>query len=360
MKNLILAINPGSTSTKLSLFDIENDQELVTDTIRHTVEEIGQYERIIDQKDFRTKLILDFMKDHNINLDSLLAIVGRGGLLKPIPGGTYAVTDAMLEDLKAEKYSSHASNLGAVIANEIANEIGINAYIVDPVVVDEMEDIARISGLKGIERRSVIHALNQKAVSRELLKEHNLSYEDSNVIVAHLGGGVSIAAHQKGQMIDTINGLDGEGPYTPERTGELPAYDVAKFMLDNALDLEEMKKYLAGNGGMKSYTGETDMRVILQAIADGDKSNQIYIDGMCYQIAKAIGEMAVVLKGNVDMIILTGGIAYNEYITNKVDEYVSWIKPITVYPGEMEMTALYQGVKRVVDGEETAKVYERV
>lgn len=360
MRHLILAINPGSTSTKLSVFDINNDQETVTDTIRHTAEEIGQFASIIEQKAFRTKLILEFMNENKINQDSLVAIVGRGGLLKPIPGGTYSVTETMLADLESERFNSHASNLGAVIANEIAKEIGINAYIVDPVVVDEMEDIARISGLKGIERRSVIHALNQKAVSRELLKEHNRRYEDSNVIVAHLGGGVSIAAHQNGQMIDTINGLDGEGPYTPERTGELPAYDVAKFILDNNINLDEMKKYLAGNGGMKSYTGETDMRVILHTIEEGDTTNKIYVDGMCYQIAKSIGEMAVVLKGNVDMIILTGGLAYNDYITSKVDEYVSWIKPITVYPGEMEMTALYQGVKRVIDGEETAKVYERV
>ncbi|MCD8506016.1 MAG: butyrate kinase [Alkalibacterium thalassium] len=240
MKEYILAINPGSTSTKVSLFN--EKEEVATRTIRHSTEEIGQFDGVMKQKAFRMDLILSFLLEEGFTVETLRAVVGRGGLLKPIPGGTYLVEKDMLKDLEEEKYNTHASNLGAVLAYEIAELAGVEAYIVDPVVVDELNDVARISGLKGIDRRSVVHALNQKAVARKVLREKGKTYEASRVIVAHMGGGSSIAAHDQGQMIDVVNGLDGEGPFTPERTGGLPLYDFAKMILEENLNLDDVKK----------------------------------------------------------------------------------------------------------------------
>lgn len=355
MKKSILAINPGSTSTKLSLY--ENKQEVATQTIRHTAEELAQFEGIIDQKDFRKQVIIDFMKKEGYKAEQLEAVVGRGGLLKPIPGGTYLVEKDMLKDLTEEKYNTHASNLGAILAHEIAALAGVEAYIVDPVVVDEMIELARVSGLKGIERRSVVHALNQKAVARKVLAEKGKEYEQSNVIVAHLGGGSSIAAHEKGKMIDVVNGLDGEGPFTPERTGGLPLYDFARMILDEKLDLDDIKKRLAGNGGIKSYLNEIDLRRVIKRIDQGEEDAELYLEAMTYQVAKAIGEMATVLKGNVDFIILTGGAAYGDFVVNHISERVNWIAPVEVMAGEMEMDALHEGVVRVLERKEEARHY---
>lgn len=355
MKKLILVINPGSTSTKVSLYDEENS--VATETIRHTTEELAQFEGVIDQKEFRKDLIISFMEKAGYSPQDLRAVVGRGGLLKPIPGGTYKVDEAMLEDLREEKYNTHASNLGAILANEIAEIAEVSAYIVDPVVVDEMEDIARVSGLKGIERRSVAHALNQKAVARKLLHQKNKAYEESNVIVAHLGGGASIGAHHKGKMIDVVNGLDGEGPFTPERTGGLPLYDFAKMILEKDLSIEQIKKLLAGTGGINSYLNEIDLRNVIERISNGDREAALYLEAMTYQTAKAIGEMATVLKGDVDMIILTGGASYGEFVVKDITERVSWIAPVEVMPGEMEMDALHEGVMRILNHEEKAKNY---
>lgn len=355
MRKSILAINPGSTSTKLSLY--EDRQEAATQTIRHTAEELAQFEGIIDQKDFRKQVIIDFMEEEGFKPDQLEAVVGRGGLLKPIPGGTYLVEEDMLKDLTEEKYNTHASNLGAILAHEIAQLAGVDAYIVDPVVVDEMIDLARVSGLKGIERRSVVHALNQKAVARKVLAGNNKEYEKSNVIVAHLGGGSSIAAHEKGKMVDVVNGLDGEGPFTPERTGGLPLYDFARMILDEQLDLDALKKRLAGNGGIKSYLNEIDLRRVIERIDQGEEEAKLYLEAMTYQVAKAIGEMATVLKGNIDFIILTGGAAYGEFVVNHITERVNWIAPVEVMAGEMEMDALHDGVVRVLENKEQAKHY---
>ena len=355
MKKLILVINPGSTSTKVSLYD--DDRSIVTETIRHTAEELAQFKGVIDQKHFRKDMIIRFMGNAGYTIHDLQAVVGRGGLLKPIPGGTYAVDAAMLEDLTEEKYNTHASNLGAILAKEIAEAAEVNAYIVDPVVVDEMADIARVSGLKGIVRRSVAHALNQKAVARKLLHQKNKRYEESNVIVVHLGGGASVGAHYRGKMIDVVNGLDGEGPFTPERTGGLPLYDFAKMILEKNLSLEEIKKHLAGNGGIKSYLNEIDLRNVIRRIDNGDTEAAMYLEAMSYQTAKAIGEMATVLKGDVDMIILTGGGSYADFIVNHIKDRVSWIAPVEVMPGEMEMDALHEGVMRVLNHEEEPKNY---
>ena len=355
MKEYILAINPGSTSTKVSVFN--EKEEVATRTIRHSTEEIGQFDGVMKQKAFRMELILSFLLEEGFAVETLRAVVGRGGLLKPIPGGTYLVEKDMLKDLEEEKYNTHASNLGAVLAYEIAELAGVEAYIVDPVVVDELNDVARISGLKGIDRRSVVHALNQKAVARRVLREKGKTYESSRLIVAHMGGGSSIAAHDQGQMIDVVNGLDGEGPFTPERTGGLPLYDFAKMILEENLNLDDVKKRLAGKGGVYAYLKEIDLRNVIERIDNGDEEARLILEAMTYQVAKAIAEMAAVLKGRVDLIILTGGIAYAKLVVEQISERVDWIAPVIVHPGEMEMEALFEGVIRVLNNEEQVKHY---
>lgn len=355
MKEYILAINPGSTSTKVSLFN--EKEEVATRTIRHSTEEIGQFDGVMKQKAFRMELILSFLLEEGFAVETLRAVVGRGGLLKPIPGGTYLVEKDMLKDLEEEKYNTHASNLGAVLAYEIAELAGVEAYIVDPVVVDELNDVARISGLKGIDRRSVVHALNQKAVARRVLREKGKTYEASRLIVAHMGGGSSIAAHDQGQMIDVVNGLDGEGPFTPERTGGLPLYDFAKMILEENLNLDDVKKRLAGKGGVYAYLKEIDLRNVIERIDNGDEEARLILEAMTYQLAKAIAEMAAVLKGRVDLIILTGGIAYAKLVIEQITERVDWIAPVIIHPGEMEMEALFEGVIRVLNNEEQVKHY---
>ena len=355
--NAILVINPGSTSTKTAIF---SDNQLIAEkTLRHSAEEISRFPRIVDQTNFRYKIILSFVEQTGM-LEKLVAVVGRGGLLKPIPGGTYKVSPEILDDLRTEKYNTHASNLGAILADEFGRMLNIPAFIVDPVVVDEMEPIARISGLRGIERRSVGHALNQKAVARKTAEDLNKSYEEVSLIVAHLGGGISIGAHKNGKMIDVVNGLDGEGPYTPERSGSLPLVDFSKLLINQGMSLDDVKKTIAGNSGLMSYLNETDLRVVQKRIAEGDEEAKYYLDGMCYQVAKSISELASVLKGNVDAICLTGGAIYSDYVTDKIIEYVDWIAEVRAYPGEMEMEALYQGALRVITGQEEAKDYNQV
>ncbi|EXJ23236.1 Butyrate kinase [Alkalibacterium sp. AK22] len=355
MRQYILAINPGSTSTKVSLFDGQGNQ--TAQTIRHTAEELNSFNGVMEQKAFRKELIKGFLKKNQVLQAELQAVVGRGGLLKPIPGGTYLVGKDMLDDLTEERYGTHASNLGAVLAYGMAQEAGVEAYIVDPVVVDEFEDVARISGLKGIERRSVVHALNQKAVARAVLKKDGKNYTDCSVIVAHMGGGSSIAAHRRGKMIDVVNGLDGEGPFTPERTGGLPLHDFAAMILTNGWSLQAVKAKLAGQGGMYSYLQETDLRKIIGKCQSGDKEAKLYLDAMTYQVAKAIGEMATVLEGRVDRIILTGGAAYSTALVDPIIRRVGWIAPVEIMAGEMEMEALFEGVSRVLNGSEAVRHY---
>ncbi|WP_265459282.1 butyrate kinase [Enterococcus sp. HY326] len=353
----ILVINPGSTSTKVAIYG--ENQLIAETTMRHSVSELAQYPQVMDQIAFRYQLILEFVKDQHM-LDQLKAVVGRGGLLKPIPGGTYRVDEAMLTDLREEKYNTHASNLGAILANEFTKTLGIPAFIVDPVVVDELQPLARISGLKGIERRSVAHALNQKAVARKLVKKLGKTYEESSLIVAHLGGGISIGAHQQGKMVEVVNGLDGEGPYTPERSGGLPLVEFAEFILSKQLNLAEVKKLIAGEAGLKSYLGETDLREIQKRIDSGDQDAKFFLDGLCYQVGKSISELAAVFKGQVDAIILTGGLIHSEYVGNAITEYVDWLAPVLKFPGEMEMQALYEGANRVLAGEETPLDYSQM
>ncbi|NLV75504.1 MAG: butyrate kinase, partial [Tissierellia bacterium] len=290
--------------------------------------------------------------------NSLGAVVGRGGLLKPIEGGTYEVNQKMLEDLKVGLQGEHASNLGGIIAHEIAREVGVKAYIVDPVVVDELLDVARISGLKEIEIRSIVHALNQKAVARRHAKIKGKKYEDMNLIVAHLGGGISVGAHHKGKIIDVNNALDGDGPFSPERSGGLPVGDLVKLCYSGKYTYEEMRKLIKGNGGMVSYLNTNNAIEVSEKIQKGDKYAQLIYYAMAYQVAKEIGSCAAVLKGKVDGILLTGGIAHDEQFTNWIKESVQFISQVYVYPGEDELMALAEGGLRVLTGEEKAKEYK--
>ncbi len=351
----ILTINPGSTSTKIAIFD--DEKPVFEEVLRHPSEEIGKYETIFDQYEFRKNIILETLNEKGINLTKLAAVVGRGGLLKPIAGGTYRVDSNMLEDLKVGVLGEHASNLGGVLAYEIAEQLNIESFIVDPVVVDEMHDIARISGMPEIERKSIFHALNQKAVARRAAKDFGKSYNEMNLIIAHLGGGVSVGAHQKGQVVDVNNALDGEGPFSPERSGGLPVGDLAKLCFSGKYTHKEIKKLITGKGGLVAYLNTSDGREVEQMIKHGDKNAEIVYQAMAYQVAKEIGSCAAVLKGEVDAIVLTGGIAYDKMFVKWIEERVSFISKVLVYPGEDEMIALAQGGLRVLNGEEDAKLY---
>lgn len=351
----LLTINPGSTSTKIGVF--EDEKIIFEKTLRHSTEEIESYEKICDQYEFRKNIILQCLKENNIELNSLSTVVGRGGLLKPIEGGTYIVNELMLEDLREGVLGEHASNLGGIIAHEIASSIGVNAFIVDPVVVDELQDVARISGLKEIERKSIFHALNQMAVSRRYAKSIGVEYEDLNLIVAHLGGGISVGAHKKGRVIDVANALDGEGPFSPERTGSLPVGDLIKMCYSGKYTHEEIKKMIKGKGGLVSYLNTNDAREVVERIKSGDKYAELIYSAMAYQVAKEIGAQAVVLRGKVDAIILTGGIAYDKTFTRWIEEMVSFISKVIIYPGEDELTALAEGGYRILKGEEQPKIY---
>jgi butyrate kinase len=353
----ILVVNPGSTSTKIAIFDDEN--EVFKVNISHPLEEIQKYPRIIEQFNFRKEVILNELAKAGISKESLNAVVGRGGLLRPIPSGTYLVTEKMLEDLRAEVQGEHASNLGAMIARSIASELNIPAYIVDPVVVDEMEEIARITGLPFIRRRSILHALNQKKVARQAAHDLGRPYEELNLIVVHMGGGISIGAHKKGKVVDVNNALNGDGPFAPERAGSLPASDLVELCFSGKYTRAEIKKLLAGKGGIVAHLGTNDMRAVEEKIKNGDRMAELILNAMAYNVAKWIGAMATVLKGRVDGVVITGGLAYYQDFVRLVKERIAFIAPIYLYPGEDEMKALLEGALRVLKGGEKAKIYEK-
>ena len=353
----ILTINPGSTSTKIAVF--ENEDLIFEKTLRHSSEEIGQYENIADQFEFRKGVIEEALTEANLKIEDLNAVVGRGGLLKPIKGGTYAIGEAMVNDLKVGVLGQHASNLGGIIAKQMGDEVSIPSFIVDPVVVDEMDEVARISGIPKIPRKGIFHALNQKAIGRRAAKEMGKKYGDCNFLIVHMGGGVSVGAHKDGRVIDNTNGLDGEGPFSPERSGGLPVGDLTKLCYGTELSKEEIGKRIKGNGGVVAYLGTNDMRDVEDMISKGDKKAELVYDAMVYQICKEIGAYATVLKGNVDAILLTGGIAYSTMIREKIEDRVKFIAPVVAYPGEDEMIALAQGGLRVLTGEEKALDYEQ-
>ena len=325
-------------------------------TLRHSTEEISQYDTIFDQKEFRKNIILDFLKEQNFDIATLDMVVGRGGLVKPIPGGTYRVSDALMEDLKIGPQGQHASNLGGVLAREIADSIGKPSFIVDPVAVDELQPIARVSGMPEIERNSIFHPLNQKAMARRYAKENGKKYEDINVIVAHMGGGVSVGAHRKGQVVDVSNALEGDGAFSPERAGGLPVGPLLRLCFSGKYTEKELYKKLVGGGGFNAYLGTNDMQEVTK-MAETDEKAKLLFDAFVYQVSKDIGARAATLKGEVDAIILTGGIAYGNKVTDGIKDYVGWIAPVVVYPGEDELLALAQGGLRVLNGEEEAKEY---
>lgn len=350
-----LIINPGSTSTKIGVF--EDETLLFEETLRHSTEEIAQYASIVDQKDFRKQIILDLLKEKDFDIRSLQVIVGRGGMLKPIPGGTYAVSDDLLHDLKIGKQGQHASNLGGILAREIGDEIGVPSYIVDPVVVDELMPIARYSGVPELPRTSVFHALNQKAVAKRYAKEKGVPYESLNLIVVHMGGGVSVGAHEKGRVIDVFNALDGDGAFSPERAGAVPSGALIRMCFSGKYTEKEVYKKIVGGGGFNAYLGTNDMRDVAKMIDEGDTHADEVREAFILQVCKNIGSMSCVLKGKVDAIIVTGGIAYNKAVVDKMEERAGFIAPFTVYPGEDELLALAQGALRVLNGEEKAMEY---
>lgn len=351
----LLIINPGSTSTKIGVYS--DEKEVLVETLRHSSDEISKYDSIFEQKNFRKEVIMNILNKNNIDVSSLDAIVGRGGMLRPIPGGTYEVTDELLEDLKIGVSGQHASNLGGILANEIAKEVGIRSFIVDPVVVDELQDVARISGMPELPRRSIFHALNQKAVAKRYAKECGKRYEDLNLVVVHMGGGVSVAAHRDGLVIDVNNTLDGDGPFSPERSGSVPVGDLVKLCFSGKYTESEIYSKIVGKGGYVAYLNTNDARDVLKAKEEGDEYASLIFEAFIYQICKAIGEMSTVLNGKVSQVILTGGIAYSPVVVNAIKERVQWISDITVYPGEDELLALAQGALRVLNGEEEGKVY---
>ena len=352
----ILTINPGSTSTKIAVFN--NEELLFEKTLRHSSEEIGKYEKIANQLEFRKSVIEEALKEANIETKDLDAIVGRGGLLKPIQGGTYKVSESMVEDLRVGILGQHASNLGGIIAKEMADEVSIPSFIVDPVVVDEMEDVARISGVPEIPRISIFHALNQKAVAKRLAKESGKKYEDLKLVVTHMGGGVSVGAHKYGRVIDVNNTLDGDGPFSPERAGGVPAGELIKMCFSGKYSKDEVYKKIVGKGGVVAYLGTNDLKSVIDKKNDGDEKCKLVYDAFIYQVAKEIGAMSTVLKGQVDAIILTGGIAYSQFVIDDLKKAIGWIAPVKVYPGEDELLALAQGGIRVLSGEEEAKEYK--
>lgn len=352
-----LVINPGSTSTKIALF--KDEEQIFSVNITHSAEELSKFHRIIDQYEFRKEIILRELGNRGEKLEELSAVVGRGGLLRPIPSGTYKVTERMLEDLRAGVNGEHASNLGALIADAIARPLGIPAFIVDPVVVDEMDPIAKITGLPFIKRKSILHALNQKRIARIAARDLGKKYEECNLIVVHLGGGISVGTHRKGRIVDVNNALNGDGPIAPERAGSLPAWQLVELCFSGKYTKDEIKKLLAGKGGVIAYLGTNDMRVAEEMINRGDQKAKLIMEAVAYTVSKWIGMSATVLEGEVDAIVLTGGLAYYKDFVSWIEKRVKFIAPVMVYPGGDEMRALAEGALRVLRGEEEAKIYEK-
>lgn len=352
---VVLAINPGSTSTKVSIF--EGEKEIISSKIIHPKEELDKFKTIGDQYPYRLSLIEKWLEENSIPLERIIALVGRGGLLKSMPSGTYLITDIMVEDLRNEVGGSHASNLGAILAKEIGDLIGVKSYIVDPVGVDEFHQVSRISGLKEIPRTSLLHTLNIKAIAHRWADELGRDLHSMNLIVAHLGGGISVAALENGRAVDVNNAIQ-MGPFSPERTGQLPVGDLVKMCFSGKYTYEEMKMKLQGSGGLMSYLNTTDGERIMERILNGDEYAKLIFEAMAYQIGKEIGSASTVLKGRVDDIILTGGLAHSNYLVELIKEMVEFIAPVVVYPGEDEMNALNQGVLRVLKGISRVKIYE--
>ena len=349
----ILAINPGSTSTKFAVYDGEN--QILSKTLNHSVEELSKFNCIMDQFEMRKNEIENILKENNIELKTINAIVGRCGGLPPVKSGAYFINDEMIDRLTNRPTLDHASNLGAMISYSIAKEIGVDSYIYDPVSVDESRDIAKVSGLKGLDRVCLTHTLNTRAMAIKYAKQHNKNYKDLNLIVAHLGGGISLNVHEKGKMVDFVS--DEEGPFSPERAGRLPSKMLVDLCYSGKYTYKEMIKNIRGKGGIVSYLNTVDAREVEEKISNGDEYAKLIYDALALQVAKAIGELATVVNGDVDAIIITGGIAYSKYMTESISKRVKFIAPVEILAGENELEALAFGALRVLEGEEEATVY---
>ena len=352
----IIAINPGSTSTKIAVY--RNKECIFEENIKHSAEELAPYEKITDQFEFRKHAILQKLNGAKVEREKVRVIMGRGGLVRPIESGIYRINDKMKYDLVHSPIGEHASNLGGFIAEDLAKDFpNAEAFICDPVVTDEMEDIARIAGHPEFIRRSVFHALNQKATARRHSTAVGKKYEELNLIVVHLGGGISIGAHKSGRVIDVNHAIGGEGPFSPERAGNVPVIDAVRLAYSGKYTEKEFTKMLIGQGGLCAHLGTNNAYEVEQRVKKGDEHATLIYEAMAYQISKFIGSMAVVLKGNVDGILITGGIAYDKWFVEKLKEFSGWVGPFFIYPGENEMEALAMNALRVIQGEVAVKEY---
>lgn len=350
----LLVINPGSTSTKIAIY--ENYQEKFVKNIEHSSDELSQYKLVAEQFDMRKKAVLAFLKSVDFDTSNLSAVVARGGLLPPVKSGAYIVNEQMIDRLRNRPVADHASNLGAMVGYAIAQPLGIQAYIYDSVAVDELEPIARVTGIPEVKKRSLIHALNMRSVALKVAEGMGQSYYDLNFIIAHLGGGITLAAHQNGKMIDAI--CDDEGPFSPERAGQVASSPLVDVCFSGEYDHRSVIKKLRGKGGLVALLGTNKAIEVEERIKKGDKVAELVYSAMAYQIAKNIGQLATVVKGKVDKIILTGGIAHSRLLTGWVKERVEFIAPVAIVPGENEMEALAMGALRVLNNEEHARVYD--
>lgn len=353
----ILVVNPGSTSTKMAVY--ENEKPLLLRNITHTAEELAPFDAITEQQDLRRQLVLDELQQAGIPLE-FDAVIGRGGLVKPISGGVYEINRQMLDDtLHGCVMHNHACNLGCLIAYEIASTIpNCRSFIADPGVVDELSPLARISGSPLMPRIAIWHALNQRAIARRYAREIGKEYEDLNLIICHLGGGISVAAHEHGRAIDANNALDGEGPFSPERAGSLPAADLIRLCFSGKYSEKQLLKRIAGQAGLNAHLGTNNMREILERIRKGDQHAQTVVEAMLYHIAKNIAAEAAVLCGNIDAILLTGGMAHSDYIVSELRRRIGFLAPVYTFPGEDEMEALALNALAVLQGKREAKIYQ--
>lgn len=349
----VLVINPGATSTKVAVF--EEEQELLKKSIVHTAQELEGFDRVIDQAEFRQRAVLEAVAEGGFRLEDFDAVCGRGGLYRPIPSGTYAVSDRVMQDVEQAPYGEHPSNLGAYLARRIGDLVGIPAFFVDPVCVDEMTEVAHVSGFAEFRRLSQFHALNQKSVGRKAARRLGKSYEEARLIVCHLGGGVSVAAHDHGRVVDVFNVKD-EGAMGMDRGGGLPVNQLIDYCYADR-SREEVKRTLGRRSGMLSYVGTTDFREICAKVVSGDERFTAAYRALVYQLAKDIGAMAAVLHFEVDAIVYTGGMAYEQFFCDDITAYVGRLAPVLRFPGEEEMRALAEGALRVLHGEAQAEKY---
>jgi butyrate kinase len=362
----ILAINPGSTSTKVAILELNmnttDEKDIISQVfsinIKHSIEKIDEFANVADQYQWRKQCVLNELKANHINIAEIKYVIGRGGLVKNIPSGIYRINNLMLEDLRIGYNGEHASNLGGLIADDIAKSIGVESFIADPVVVDEMDPIAKVAGHPLFQRKSIFHALNQKAIARTYAKRTGEEYEGLNLIVVHMGGGISVGAHRKGLVIDVNQALNGEGPFSPERSGTLPVGDLIKACFSGKYTESELNKMVVGKGGFVGYLGTNNALEVEQRIQNGDKEAEFYSSAMAYQIAKEIGSAATVLEGKVDAILLTGGMAYDKPFVQKIVQRVGFIAPVEAFPGEDEMRALAFNVYLMLKGDIPCKEYK--